>query len=98
MLFSAGATAQVSREITIHKTAGISWDANLWVELYCPKGYNAIRGGHGPVPAGLRILSSGPERVNYGTHHIVIWAIHVDNPLPAPHWLELKAWATCSTG
>lgn len=96
LLFSVGAAAAAARDITIHKTAGISWHANLWVLLYCPRGYNAIHGGYGKVPTGLRILSSGPEKVTDGSYHTVIWAIHVNNP--TNRWLELKTWATCSKG
>ena len=93
MGFGAGSAVAAGSQYTMHRTSGISWQAELWVLMYCRKGYTAIHGGYAKPPSGLTIESSGPSRAGGWS----MWAIEVRNTT-SHHWLELHSWATCAKG
>lgn len=70
LLFAlAGTAAAAGSQYTIHRTSGISWHADLWVLMYCRKGYTAVHGGYAKPPSGLKIKSSGPLSAG-GLEHV----------------------------
>lgn len=86
----AGTALAAGSKYSIHRTSGISWHSEIWVLMFCRKGYTAVHGGYSKPPAGLKIESNGASKVDGQS----LWEIEVNNS--SSKWLELHSWATCA--